>query len=85
MGELFVRGFVDCVVFVGFGGTAGGTVARFIGGEYKTRLRPRIPLAAADCSFCPPLISSAASRDSHGLQMRGRFCCGEVWAGRMEF
>ena len=30
---------------VGFGATAGGTVARFIGGEYSTLRRPRMPLA----------------------------------------
>ena len=36
---------VDTAVVVGFGATAGGTVARFIGGEYSTLRRPRMPLA----------------------------------------
>ena len=34
----------------GFGATGGGTVARFMGGEYRARLLPRMPGGGATCT-----------------------------------
>ena len=34
----------------GLGATGGGTVARFIGGEYRARLLPRMPTGGATCT-----------------------------------
>ena len=34
----------------GLGATGGGTVARFIGGEYSARLLPRMPGGGATCT-----------------------------------
>ena len=55
----------------GLGGTAGGIVARFIGGEYRFLRLPLMPLAAGGGGG-EVASSSSASRDSQGLQMRGR-------------
>ena len=69
LGEVTGELVTLALVWLGLGGTAGGTVARFIGGEYSTRLRPLILL---------PGVSSAATRDSQGLQMRGLGRAGAV-------